>query len=142
MTCYLHYPIHTKACNPNQYGHRVFCHEASQLRRPPSRCTKTKPRLHRLPHKKKNESFNEAEPSSSLSQDAIWTPFITRKRPVPRGNTEPFRTIGWVTAPAPFPTSERGNDSQRDRLNQPRGFEPGTSSFRGGRFAHGATWTP
>ena len=27
-------------------------------------------------------------------------------------------------------------------LNQPRGFEPGTSRFRGGRFAHCATWTP
>ena len=24
-------------------------------------------------------------------------------------------TIGWVTAPAPFPTSVRGRDSQRDR---------------------------
>ena len=27
-------------------------------------------------------------------------------------------------------------------LNQPRGLEPGTSSSRGGRFAHCATWTP
>ena len=59
----------------------------------------------------------------------------------PQGNTVSARSIGWVTAPAPFPTSERGHDSQRDRLNQPRGFEPGTSSFRGGRFAHCATWT-
>ena len=47
-------------------------------------------------------------------KDAMWTPFITRKRPVPRGNTEPYRSIGWVTAPAPFPTSEMGRDSQRD----------------------------
>ena len=72
----------------------------------------------------------------------IRAPVITRKRPVPRGKTAPFRSIGWVPAPAPVPTSERGHDSQRDRLNQPRGFEPGTSSFRGGRFAHCATWTP
>ena len=29
------------------------------------------------------------------------------------------------------------------RLFEPtRGYEPGTSSFRGGRFAHCATWTP
>ena len=27
-------------------------------------------------------------------------------------------------------------------LNQPRGFEPGTSCFRGGRFDYCATWTP
>ena len=27
-------------------------------------------------------------------------------------------------------------------LNQPRGFESGTSSFRGGCFAHCATWAP
>ena len=27
-------------------------------------------------------------------------------------------------------------------LNQPQGLEPGISSFRGGRFAHCATWTP
>ena len=27
-------------------------------------------------------------------------------------------------------------------LKQPRGLEPGTSSFRGGRFAHCATWAP
>ena len=45
----------------------------------------------------------------------IRAPFITRKRPLPRGNTAPFRSIGWVPAPAPFPTSERGHDSQRDR---------------------------
>ena len=54
---------------------------------------------------------------SSLRQrkDAIWTPFLTRKRPVPRGNTVPARSIGWVTAPAPLPTGERGRNSQRDR---------------------------
>ena len=56
---------------------------------------------------------------SSLRQrkDAIRTPFLTGKRPVPRRNTVPARSIGWVTAPAPFPTSERGrdHDSQRDR---------------------------
>ena len=45
----------------------------------------------------------------------VRAPFITRKRPVPRGNTAPARSIGWVPAPAPFPTSERGHDSQRDR---------------------------
>ena len=33
----------------------------------------------------------------------------------PRGTTVPARSVGWVTAPAPFPTSEMGRDSQRDR---------------------------
>ena len=61
-------------------------------------------------------AFAKTQSASSLRQrkDAIWTPFLTRKRPVTRGNTKPFRSIGWVTAPAPFPTSERGRDSQRD----------------------------
>ena len=71
---------------------------------------------------------------AETAKGRIRTPFITRMRRVPRGNTEPSRSIGWVPAPAPFPTSERGRDSQRDRLNQPRGFEPGASSFRGGRL--------
>ena len=66
----------------------------------------------------------------------IRAPFVTRKRPVPRGNTAPARSIGWNPALAPFPTRERGHDSQRDRLNQPRGFSLASEA--------GAlpTWTP
>ena len=62
---------------------------------------------------------------SSLRQgkDAIWTPY-NKIRPVAWGNTVPARSIGWVTALTPFPTNVRGRDSQRDRLNQPRGLEP------------------
>ena len=64
-----------------------------------------------LSHLKKTTGYFIAETAKGY----IRAPFITRKRPVPRGNTAPFRSIRWVTDPAPFPTSERGRDSQRDR---------------------------
>ena len=71
---------------------------------------------------------------SSLRQrkNAIWTPFLTRKQPVPQGNTVPFRSIGWVPAPAPFPTSERGRDSQRDRSTNHGGSNPGALASEAG----------
>ena len=104
---------------------------------PPSLLTPSSP-AQPLPLLKTKPGYFIAETAKGY----IRAPIITRKRSVPGGKTAPFRSIGWVPAPAPFPTSERGRDSQRDRLNQPRVFEPDTSSFRGGRFAHCATWTP
>ena len=51
---------------------------------------------------------------SSLRQrkDAIWTPFFNEETASPPGKHR-ARPIDRM-APAPFPTSERGRDSQRD----------------------------
>ena len=68
---------------------------------------------------KKTECF-----IAETAKGCIRTPFIPRKRPVPRGNTEPARSIGWVPAPAPFPTSVRGHDPQRDRCTKHGGPNP------------------
>ena len=45
-------------------------------------------------------------------------------------------------SPHPVSNQRTGSQVPARPLNQPRMFEPGTSSFRGGRFAHCATWTP
>ena len=45
-------------------------------------------------------------------------------------------------SPRAVSNQRKGSRFPARPLNQPRGFEPGTSFFRGGRFAHCATWTP
>ena len=45
-------------------------------------------------------------------------------------------------SPRAVSNQRKGPRFSAQPLNQPRGFEPRTSSFRGGRFAHCATWTP
>ena len=63
----------------------------------------------------------------------IWTPFY-EERPIPRGNTEPSRSIGCVYSPHAISNHRKGSRFPARPLNQPWGFEPGTSSFTGGRF--------
>ena len=45
-------------------------------------------------------------------------------------------------SPHAVSNQRKGSRFSARPLNQPRGFEPGTSSLRGGRFTHCATWTP
>ena len=52
----------------------------------------------------------------------------------------PINRIG--SSPRAVSNQRKGSRVPAQPLNQPRGFEPGTSSFKGGRFAHCATWTP
>ena len=46
------------------------------------------------------------------------------------------------SSPRAVSNQRKGSRFPARPLNQPRGSEPGTSSFRGGLFAHCATWTP
>ena len=46
------------------------------------------------------------------------------------------------SSPRAVSNQRKGSRFPARPLNQPRGLEPGTSSFRGGGFAHCATWTP
>ena len=52
----------------------------------------------------------------------------------------PINRMGY--SPRAVSNQHKGSRFPARPLNQPRGFEPGTSSFRGGRLAHCATWTP
>ena len=44
-------------------------------------------------------------------------------------------------SPRAVSNQRKGSRFPARPLNQPRGLEPETSGFRGGRFAHCATWT-
>ena len=52
----------------------------------------------------------------------------------------PINRMGY--SPRAVSNQRKGSQFPARPLNQRRGFDPGTSSFRGGRFAHCATWTP
>ena len=52
----------------------------------------------------------------------------------------PINRMGY--SPRAVSNQRKGSRFPAQPLNQPQGFESGTSSFRGGRFAHCATWTP
>ena len=84
-------------------------------------------RLCVLAFETQTESFF-AKTAKGCDRDTLFN----EERPVPRGNTEPFRSIGWVTAPAPFSTSERGRDSQRDRSTNHGGSNPGALASEAG----------
>ena len=61
-------------------------------------------------------------------------------RPAGKYCARPINRMG--DSPRAVSNQRKGSRFPARPLNQPRGFEPGTSSFRGGRFAHCATWTP
>ena len=79
---------------------------------------------------------------SSLRQrkDATWTPFLRRNGQSPgKYCVRPINRMG--SSPRAVSNQRKGSRFPARPLSEPRVFEPGTSSFRGGRFAHCATWT-
>ena len=86
----------------------------------------------------KNTECYIADTTKGCDMDTLFN----QEAASPQGKycARPINRMG--DSPRAVSNQRKGSRFPARPLNQPRWFVPGTSSFRGGRFAHCAKWTP